>query len=60
MHHPLDVVVEVGADARGVDERLDPELPQVLAGPIPESISSFGVSIAPAVTITSRRAVDRS
>ena len=26
------------------------------AGPMPESINSFGVSMAPAVTITSRRA----
>ncbi len=26
-------------------------------GPIPDSISSFGVSIAPALTITSRRAL---
>jgi hypothetical protein len=26
------------------------------AGPIPESINNFGVSMAPAVTMTSRRA----
>jgi hypothetical protein len=50
------VVDEVLADAGQVGQHLDAVVAQVVAGPRPDSIRSFGVISAPAVTITSPRA----
>ena len=50
--------MQVGADAGQVEDDVDADLAQVLAGPMPESISSCGELTAPPHRITSAAAYD--